>query len=202
MFLAHRTAKPVAEIPRAVPSDRPTHPAHREHQRTISIKTVDEDGQPHEYHSLDELPPELRAEVETLETEALKENAISPRTVFSRTTSKTKITKTIKTVDKDGQPHEYHFLDELPPELRAEAEKLEAEALKDNINSPRTVISRTKSGIYKLRDASGSANSRRLWDSEVLGRRTPGRDFTLVPGSSAAVVVTAKGSSSAADAPG
>jgi hypothetical protein len=39
-------------------------------------------------------------------------------------------------------------------------------------------------------------------DSEALGRGTPCRDFTLVPASSAAVAVTPKGSSSAADAPG
>jgi hypothetical protein len=38
-------------------------------------------------------------------------------------------------------------------------------------------------------------------DSEALGRGTPCRDFTLVPASSAAVAVTPKGSSSAADAP-
>ena len=41
-------------------------------KKTISIKTVDEDGQRHEYHSLDELPPGMRAEIEKLEVKALK----------------------------------------------------------------------------------------------------------------------------------
>jgi hypothetical protein len=67
-----------------------------------------------------------------------------------------KKTISVKTVDKDGQRHEYNSLDEVPPELRAEMEKLEAAALKDGTNSSSTLISRTKSEVYKIKDASGN----------------------------------------------
>jgi hypothetical protein len=67
-----------------------------------------------------------------------------------------KKTISVKTVDKDGGRHEYNSLDEVPPELRAEMEKLEAESLKDSINSARTIISRKKSEIFKIKDASGN----------------------------------------------
>jgi hypothetical protein len=67
-----------------------------------------------------------------------------------------KKTISVKTVDKDGGRHEYNSLDEVPPELRAEMEKLEAEALKDSANSSSAIISRKKSAIYKIKDASGN----------------------------------------------
>jgi len=37
---------------------------------------LDEDGQRHEYHSLDEVPQELREEIEKLEAEAMKETGV------------------------------------------------------------------------------------------------------------------------------
>src|SRR6266478_7067701 len=40
--------------------------------------------------------------------------------------------------------------------------------------------------LLGVNEPGDSANSRRIWDSEALGRRTPRRDFTLVPASSAA----------------
>ena len=110
--------------------------------KTVSVKTTDEDCQQHEYHSLDELPPELRAEVDKLEAGALKESVKSERTIISRTI--------------DGQRHKYHSLDELPPELRAEVEKLETEPLKESVKSTRTFISRTTSKTYKIKDAAGN----------------------------------------------
>jgi hypothetical protein len=33
-------------------------------KKTINIRTTDKDGVKHEYHSLDELPPEIRAAIE------------------------------------------------------------------------------------------------------------------------------------------
>ena len=56
---------------------------------------------------------------------------------------------TIKTTDETGVKHEYHSLEELPTELRAKLEELEAEALLGNAASARTIISRTKLEVYK-----------------------------------------------------
>ena len=51
----------------------------------------------------------------------------------------------IKTTDKDGERHEYHSLAEAPAELRAELEKLEAEAGKEAVTSTSNRMVKTKS---------------------------------------------------------
>src|SRR3974377_1160957 len=52
-----------------------------------------------------------------------------------RSVVKIKKTVTIKTTDKDGQRHEYHSLDEVPPDLRSQIEKLESDGLKESPSS-------------------------------------------------------------------
>ncbi len=47
--------------------------------KTISVKTTDNNGQHHDYHSLEELPPELRAEVEKLQSERQWKVSVPPR---------------------------------------------------------------------------------------------------------------------------
>jgi hypothetical protein len=97
-------------------------------KKSVTIKTTDKDGQHHEYHSLEDVPPELRAEIEKLSSEALKEG-------FSSSVSDGPITKIVskKTVslykigDASGNGRVYHSLDELPPEIRAAMETAENE---------------------------------------------------------------------------
>src|SRR5690242_6829493 len=59
------------------------------------------------------------------------------------------------TTDKDGQHHEYHSLNEVPPELRQEIEKLESEAVKQSLSSSSTdglttIISKPRPGQGQL----------------------------------------------------
>jgi len=96
-------------------------------EKTVNIKTTDKDGQVHEYHSLEEAPPEIRAELERLEAEALKEKG---ETIVSQTsagaTSKIISEKKVslfKVIDASGQERTYHSLDEMPPEIRAAMEQ-------------------------------------------------------------------------------
>ena len=89
-------------------------------KKTITIKTTDKDGQQHEYHSLDEVPPELRAEIQKAQAEALKEtlrssssNGLVSEIIVKKTTS------IFKVKDATGNEHTYHSLDEMPPEIRS-----------------------------------------------------------------------------------
>src|SRR5215831_8416925 len=71
-------------------------------------------------------------------------------------------TITIKTKDKDGQEHEYHSLNEVPPEMREEIQKLESEALTESLKSSSsdglttTFSSQKTISVYKVKDASGN----------------------------------------------
>jgi hypothetical protein len=93
-------------------------------KKTVSIKTTDAQGERHEYHSLDELPPDLRKEVERLESEGLKESFCAsssdgPTTnIISRKTG-----SVFKVRDAAGNERVYHSLEELPPEVRAAWER-------------------------------------------------------------------------------
>ena len=97
-------------------------------QKTVSIKTTDKDGQYHEYHSLDEVPPELRKEIEKLASEGLKEPFRSSSSDGLTTKITTKILSTkkaslFKVKDAEGNERTYHSLEELPPEIRAAFEQ-------------------------------------------------------------------------------
>jgi hypothetical protein len=95
-------------------------------KKTVTLKTVDKDGERHEYHSLDEAPPEMRAVIEKLEAEALKEqgnclsftetspsgNAVTSGMISRKTVS------VYKVKDASGNERVYHSLDELPPEIQ------------------------------------------------------------------------------------
>jgi hypothetical protein len=87
-------------------------------KKTVTIKTTDKDGQRHEYHSLDEVPAELRSQIEKLESEGLKEGLSSSSGLTSKIIGKKSIS-VFKVKDASGNEHTYHSLDELPPEIRA-----------------------------------------------------------------------------------
>ena len=101
-------------------------------KKTFSIRTTGKDGQHHEYHSLDELPPELRQEVEKLESEALKENSLSSSSngLTARIVS-TKSASLFKVKDADGNERIYHSVEELPPEIRAAFEQAQKEKMNE-----------------------------------------------------------------------
>jgi hypothetical protein len=96
-------------------------------KKSVTIKTVGEDGEQHEYSSMEEAPPEIRAEIETLEREAMQEkgkelsvtetsqrgNAITSKIMHRKDISVYKI------VDESGVERVYHSLEEMPPEIRA-----------------------------------------------------------------------------------
>lgn len=93
-------------------------------KKTVSIRTTDKDGQRHEYKSLDEVPAEIRNEIQKLESEAFKESLSAsssdgPTTKFI--TRKT--TSLFKIKDAAGNERGYHSLEELPPEMRAAFEQ-------------------------------------------------------------------------------
>jgi len=101
-------------------------------KKTVSINTTDEDGQRHEYHSLDEVPPELRKEIERLESEGLKESfrSSSADGLTIKITTKSVGTKTVslfKVKDAEGNERIYHSLEELPPDIRATVEQAQKE---------------------------------------------------------------------------
>ena len=72
-------------------------------------------GERHEYHSLEEVPPELR----TVLQDALSESTSG------------KPLKTYKVRDASGNEHTYHSLEEMPHEIRALIERV-----KDNSTPP------------------------------------------------------------------
>src|SRR5579859_5468463 len=97
-------------------SSKPRRPLVSIH-KTISIKTTDKDGQKHEYHSLEEAPPELRAEIQQIESEAFKEAFRATSTEGFTTKIVTRKNLSIyKIKDESGTERVYHSLEELPPE--------------------------------------------------------------------------------------
>jgi len=94
------------------------------------IKFTDENGQEHEYHSLDELPPDLRAEIQKLEKEGRSREVKSvsfdgPNMKFTSqlTVHSEKTVSTYQIIDEDGHEQVYHSLEEMPPEIREAWEK-------------------------------------------------------------------------------
>ncbi len=102
--------------------------------KSVTIKTTDEAGQQHEYHSLEEVPPELRAELEKLESEALREDFRYSSSSADGLTTKVisqksgqKNVSIFKVTDAEGNERIYHSLEELPPEIRAAFEQAQKE---------------------------------------------------------------------------
>lgn len=100
-------------------------------KKTVDIQTTGKDGVKHEYHSLDEVPPEMRAEFEKLESAVLGEMGASAS--VTETSSEGDVTKSryistknisvYKVRDAGGNERIYHSFEELPPEIRAAFEK-------------------------------------------------------------------------------
>jgi hypothetical protein len=96
-------------------------------KKSVTIRTVGEDGQQKEYSSMEEVPPEIRSEIAALEKEAAQErgnelsvtetsqmgNAITSKIIHRKNISVYKI------IDDSGVERTYHSLEEMPPELRA-----------------------------------------------------------------------------------
>ena len=93
-------------------------------EKPVDLITVEKDGQRHEYHSLDEVPPEMRAQFEKLESEVKQETdkllsgeiqtlSTGPHQFITR-----KSVSVYKVKDASGQEHVYHSLDEMPPKIR------------------------------------------------------------------------------------
>src|SRR5262249_15517916 len=98
-------------------------------QKTISIKTKDKDGQQHEYHSLEEVPPEIRTEIEKLESEAQKKAiTTSSSDGLITTVSSQKTFSVFRVKDASGNERVYHSLDELPPEIRKAIEQAQKQS--------------------------------------------------------------------------
>ena len=100
-------------------------------KKSVTIKTVGASGEKHEYHSLAEVPPEIRSEIEALEAEAKqgKDNELSfmetsqGQDVFRSKFIRRQSVSTYKITDPSGAERIYHSLEEMPPELRAAIER-------------------------------------------------------------------------------
>ncbi len=96
-------------------------------KKTVTINTIGEDGQTHEYHSLDEVPPGIRAEIEKLQSELMKEKGGSVSVTETSSTEEVTTSAIIKKQsvtefrikDASGNQWIYRSLDELPPDVRA-----------------------------------------------------------------------------------
>ncbi len=92
----------------------------------VIINTTDEEGRQREYHSLDEVPPEVRAEIEKMKSEPWKEVSSSCSSDgLRREIIRKKTLSTFKFTDEMGNERVYHSLEEMPPELRAAVEEAE-----------------------------------------------------------------------------
>jgi hypothetical protein len=88
-------------------------------KRRESFRTISKQGEAQVYHSLDQVPPEFRAEVGKLQAAAVKalEGASSPGIVVQNEI------RVFKFKDIFGKEQVYHSLEEMPPEQRALFEK-------------------------------------------------------------------------------
>ena len=111
----------------ASPSQDEAKPGSNVVKKSVTIKAVGEDGEQHEYSSMEEVPPDIRSEIEALEREAAQEmgnelsvietsqtgNAITSKIIHRKSVSVYKI------VDESGVERTYHSLEEMPPQIRA-----------------------------------------------------------------------------------
>ncbi len=111
-------------------------------KKSITIKTVGEDGEQHEYSSMAEVPPEIRLQLEALQKEAAQEkgsevsvtevsqagNAITSKVTHIKNVSVYKI------VDEHGVERVYHSLEEMPSEIRAAIAEAKGNSSQKNKN--------------------------------------------------------------------
>ena len=95
-------------------------------KKTVSVCTTDTNGEHHEYGSIDNVPPELRKEVEKLQSEELKATLSSSSLDGLTTITSRKTTTLFRVKDASGNERTYHSLDELPPEIRVAFEQAQA----------------------------------------------------------------------------
>jgi hypothetical protein len=101
-------------------------------KRKVSLQTISKPGgEQHTYRSLDEVPPEFRAQFEKLQSEVTKEldtglqsadvlrDAPQPGIIVR------KEIRVFKFKDASGKEQVYHSLDEMPPEKRALFERVQ-----------------------------------------------------------------------------
>lgn len=96
-------------------------------KRSVTIKIVREGGEQHEYSSMEEVPPEIRSEIEALEKEVAHErgselSVTETSQMGDAITSKIIRRKNIsvyKIIDDSGVERTYHSLEEMPPDIRA-----------------------------------------------------------------------------------
>lgn len=81
-------------------------------KRSFTYKIKDSSGQEHIYHSLDEVPPEMRSLMEKVQSGTITADDLKSFQVY-------------KIKDASGQERTYHSLDELPPEIREAVKRLE-----------------------------------------------------------------------------
>jgi len=138
-------------------------------KKMVTIETVGEDGQPHQYRSLDEVPPAMRAEVEKLQAEMMKSQA-NPTTEAVEKPKRTSVIFSMKgsvvykTRGATGQERIYRSLDEVPWEKQSQLGKLESEAMKEAERLSSEVLEQAEGtpgitkksiSIFKIKDASG-----------------------------------------------
>ncbi len=95
---------------------------------TVSVSMTDEHGQHHEYHSLDELPPEVREAIRRAQVEGVKQTFRSSSSDGCTTRITTMGEKTVslyKVQNESGTETVYHSLEEMPPDIRAAFEEAE-----------------------------------------------------------------------------
>jgi hypothetical protein len=96
-------------------------------KKSGSISTVGEDGVRHEYSSIEDVPPEIRSEIEGIEKEAMQRKANELSVMESSQSGNATTTKIVrrenvsvyKIVDGSGVERTYSSLEEMPPEIRA-----------------------------------------------------------------------------------
>ena len=95
-------------------------------KKNVSIQSIDKHSVKHVYKSLDEMPPELRAEIEKMTKEletGPRSSGVSKETLPGETVIREDFQE-YKFKDATGKEQVYHSLDEMPPETRALFEKL------------------------------------------------------------------------------
>lgn len=102
-------------------------------KETMNIRVTGPDGQEHEYSSMDQVPPEIRSQLEALEKEVsqqkgnvtlTRQNSQQGNTFTSKIIEQKNVS-VYKIVDESGVERTYHSLDEMPPEIRAAIEEAE-----------------------------------------------------------------------------